>query len=198
MGVFTQKKKKKRLCVSPPSAWRSWGAAASQTISQLCSSAPLTAISGDGVMDALTHWHIVFSTSAPCWHAPWLLLIIPWTLLFLKSSQIPPPCPHISAVDAIFACLIPADGRRKKKINEGGAQSEAWSRRQTLWHHRLWHFTAVSLALYWEYVIHLNDHKSDLKLATHWDAAGCNGRSVTCWFSLASALWVAKWATAYD
>lgn len=35
-------------------------------------------------------WHtdrLFFPTSAPCWHAPWLLLIIPWTLLFLKSSQ---------------------------------------------------------------------------------------------------------------
>lgn len=95
---------KKSLSVSPPSAWRSSGAAASYTISQLCSSAPLTAISGDRVMDAPTHWHIVFPTSAPCWHAPWLLLIIPWTLLFLKSSQIPLLVLHTP----VIACLIPA------------------------------------------------------------------------------------------
>lgn len=54
--------------------------AVSWTISQLCSS--------DGLMDALMLWQIVFNTSAPCWHAPWLRLIIPWTMLFLKSSRI--------------------------------------------------------------------------------------------------------------
>lgn len=36
------------------------GGALFETIIQLCGSTPLTAISGDGVMDALTHWQIVF------------------------------------------------------------------------------------------------------------------------------------------
>lgn len=46
---------------------------------------------------------LFFPTSAPCWHAPWLLLIIPWTLLFLKSSQIS----LLVQKPAVIACLIP-------------------------------------------------------------------------------------------
>lgn len=123
---------KDRLCVSQPSAWRSSGAPASQTISQLCSSAPLTAISGDGVMDALTHWHIVFPTSAPCWHVPWLLLIIPWTLLFLKSSQTPSP---ISAVDAIYCMLNSSWWEKKKNQWETCAKKSLISQKNILTRH---------------------------------------------------------------
>lgn len=43
------------------------------------------------VMEWWMLWHTdrLFSppTSAPCWHAPWLVLIIPWTLLFLVSRR---------------------------------------------------------------------------------------------------------------
>lgn len=47
---------------------------------------------------------LFFPTSAPCWHAPWLLLIIPRTLLFLKSSQISLLVQELP----VIACLIPA------------------------------------------------------------------------------------------
>lgn len=47
---------------------------------------------------------LFFPTSAPCWHAPWLLLIIPWTMLFLKSSQIF----LLVQTLPVIACLIPA------------------------------------------------------------------------------------------
>lgn len=56
----------------------------------------------DGCSDALTD--CFFPTSAPCWHALWRVLIIPWTLLLLTRSE----ASLLVQKLPVIACLIPA------------------------------------------------------------------------------------------
>lgn len=145
-------------------------------------------------MDALTHWQIVFPTTAPCWHAPWLMLIIPWTLLFLMSSKV-----FLLVMKLlVVACLIPASFISK-------STNLIWLK-HCVWHH-LVHLQKKICILreIWpnpsQYkVFCLTYRKQDwLGINSTLNCTSGERFSITpCWISLASALQMAKWATAYD
>ena len=116
------------------------------------------------VMEWWMLWHtdrLFFPTSAPCWHAPWLMLIIPWTLLFLMSSKVF----LLVGKLPVIACLIPAsfitEADQQQRLLE---QKLMW---QCIWHHLLQLQKTLVREFFFKYISHqynllcLNYRKQD-------------------------------------
>lgn len=82
---------------------------------------------------------LFFPTSAPRWHAPWLVLIIPWTLLFLVSSQIF----LLVQMLPVIACLIPASHISKSTRGLPEHKNLMWRKAITWFSCRFWEFREI-------------------------------------------------------